>query len=377
MSEIEEDFKNLSFIEKEEHSACDLEESIKSCYLAISTEFYKTDELLKKKLYKSKTKTNILKRSKFNIKKDNNKKDESKLNNKKIVKTETNKNSNEQKKLKSKKDLTNIQKKTISFRNKEKPQIIQKSKTTKSNNNNNNNNIFKNKNNTNKLSNKNNLNNTYKFNSNKNKNFLHAKTFTNNSLTKKEISQKKIDELKKKIFSIFEENNNLLKSLPIKLEKNDEDFSKLLSEAQITYENELEELYSNQIKLLNDIDNKYNKDIFELKNLLEEEVYKTTKEKESDIEALYLALKNDKENEINNINKIFDDKKNEIIKKYKNKIDSNDLSIDDRSVIIKNELFDNFINKIYDVIYPNKIKKKEKIENKDVIIEINNDELLV
>ena len=367
--DIEEDFKNLSFIEKEEHSACDLEESIKSCYLAINTEFYNTNELNKKKLYKSKTKTNIFqKSSKFNIKKDNNKKENSKLNNKTLVKKQNNSNLNENKKFKSNNDLTNIQKKTISFKNKEKPQIIQKSKTTKLNNNNKTQNFNKN-------SNKNILNHSQNFKNNKN--IFQKKPFENKSLKKKENSTKKIEDMKKQIFSIFEENNNLLKTLPIQLKKNDEDFSKIITEAQKTYEKEIEELYNNQIKLLNEVDNKYNKDIFELKNLLEEESFKSSKEKESDIKALYLALKNDKENEINNINKLIDDKKNEIMKKYKETIDCNDFSIEDRSVIIKNELFDNFINKIHDALYPNKKIKKEKIENKDVIIEINNDELLV
>jgi len=369
--DIEEDFKNLSFIEKEEHSACDLEESIKSCYLAINTEFYNTNELIKKKMYKSKTKTNIFKKnSKFNIKKDNNKKEVSKLNNKTIVKKQNNLNLNENKKFKSNNDLTNIQKKTISFKNKEKPQIIQKSKTSKFNNNNKNINL-------NKISNKNNLNHSHNFNTKNNKNTFQKKLFENKSTKKKENSIKKIEDLKKQIFSIFEENNNLLKTLPIQLKKNDEDFSKIITKAQKTYETELEELYNNHMKLLNEVDNKYNKDLFELKNLLEEESYKSSKEKESDIKALYSALKNDKENEINNINKLIDDKKNEIMKKYKETIDCNDFSIEDRSVIIKNELFDNFINKIHDALYPNKKIKKEKIENKDVIIEINNDELLV
>jgi hypothetical protein len=373
--DIEEDFKNLSFIEKEEHSACDLEESIKSCYLAINSEFYNTNELNKNKLYKSKTKTNIFqKSSKFNIKKNNSKKETSKLNNKTIVKKQNNLNLDEKKKFKSNNDLTNIQKKTISFKNKEKPQIIQKSKTSKLNNN-----INKNLNkNSNKNSNKNILSNSHNFNSKTNQKLFQKKPLEK-TLKKKENSIKKYEDMKKQIFSIFEENNNLLKTLPIQLKKNDEDFSKILSEAQNTYEKEIEELYNNQIKLLNEVDNKYNKDIFELKNLLEEENYKSSKEKESDIKALYLALQNDKENEINNINKLIDDKKNEIMKKYKETIDCNDFSIEHRSVIIKNELFDNFINKIHEALYPNKTKKKEKekIENNDDIIEINNDELLV
>ena len=209
--DIEEDFKNLSFIEKEEHSACDLEESIKSCYLAINSEFYNTNELNKNKLYKSKTKTNIFqKSSKFNIKKNNSKKETSKLNSKTIVKKQNNLNLDEKKKFKSNNDLTNIQKKTISFKNKEKPQIIQKSKTTKLNNN-----INKN---LNKNSNKNILSNSHNFNSKNNKKLFQKKPFEN-SLKKKENSIKKFEDMKKQIFSIFEENNNLLKTLPIQLKK--------------------------------------------------------------------------------------------------------------------------------------------------------------
>ena len=185
----------------------------------------------------------------------------------------------------------------------------------------------------------------------------------NNNQKPKNIPQKKISkptnqkekilEIKEKIISIFNDNTNVIQNVSIVQEKNDNELNKIIMEAQMDFENQIDKLYDEKIIKLNEIKEQYEIDLFDLNNYNEEEL-KYLKENEKPVlKFIYDSVKADKEKKIKEIEDDFQKKKKIITDKYKCASEQKeDFSLDDRSVIYKNELFENLKNKINDVINP-------------------------
>ena len=170
-----------------------------------------------------------------------------------------------------------------------------------------------------------------------------------NNQTQKE----KILEIKDKITQIFNDNINVIQNVSIVQEKNDKELNKTIMDAQTTFEEEIDKLYNEKIIKLKEIEKKYQIDLFDLKNYSDEEIKWKKENQKAILKFIYDSVKEDKENEIKEIENDFQKKKKIITDKYKNASEQKeDFTLDDRSVIYKNELFENLKNKINDVINP-------------------------
>ena len=170
--------------------------------------------------------------------------------------------------------------------------------------------------------------------------------------------------MKKKIYKIIEDNLLFSKIKTIQ-NKNDLIFYNSSSEAQITYEENMEILFKEKMDKLNEINNKYNTEIYELQQDIEEEDIIKKKNKEnnnknninSSLKLIYDNLLEDKNQEIENIEKEFNNKLNGIKNNYKNNFDLEE--IDERSIIYRNEMIGSIRVQIEDVINPPNNKKVE------------------
>ena len=170
--------------------------------------------------------------------------------------------------------------------------------------------------------------------------------------------------MKKKIYKIIEDNLLFSKIKTIQ-NKNDLIFYNSSSEAQITYEENMEILFKEKMDKLNEINNKYNTEIYELQQDIEEEdiIKKNNKENNnknninSSLKLIYDNLLEDKNQEIENIEKEFNNKLNRIKNNYKNNFDLEE--IDERSIIYRNEMIGSIRVQIEDVINPPNNKKVE------------------
>ena len=199
----------------------------------------------------------------------------------------------------------------------------------------------------------------------------------NHSQHKKNISPKsnnhtqkeKILEIKEKITQIFNDNINVIQNVSVVQEKNDKELNKTIMDAQTTFEEEIDKLYNEKIIKLKEIEKKYQIDLFDLKNYSDEEIKWKKENQKAILKFIYDSVKEDKENEIKEIENDFQKKKKIITDKYKNASEQKeDFTLDDRSVIYKNELFENLKNKINEVIYPN---DKQKVS---IALENNNEQ---
>ena len=170
--------------------------------------------------------------------------------------------------------------------------------------------------------------------------------------------------MKKNIYKIIEDNLLFSKIKTIQ-NKNDLIFYNSSSEAQITYEENMEILFKEKMDKLNEINNKYNTEIYELQQDIEEEdiIKKNNKENNnknninSSLKLIYDNLLEDKNQEIENIEKEFNNKLNGIKNNYKNNFDLEE--IEERSIIYRNEMIGSIRVQIEDVINPPNNKKVE------------------
>ena len=170
--------------------------------------------------------------------------------------------------------------------------------------------------------------------------------------------------MKKKIYKIIEDNLLFSKIKTIQ-NKNDLIFYNSSSEAQITYEENMEILFKEKMDKLNEINNRYNTEIYELQQDIEEEdiIKKNNKENSnknninSSLKLIYDNLLEDKNQEIENIEKEFNNKLNRIKNNYKNNFDLEE--IEERSIIYRNEMIGSIRVQIEDVINPPNNKKVE------------------
>ena len=185
-------------------------------------------------------------------------------------------------------------------------------------------------------------------------------------------SKTKVEQKKNIIKQIIEDNLTLDRIFNIQA-KNDLFLNDILNEAQISYENKLDNLFNEKMKKLNDINEKYDEDIFELKNEVEEleEKIKNGKEnvnininggnlgsmtgiicqlEDCGINKVYRKLVEDKNREINEIEKEYDDKYNTLYNNFIQNFEFEDL--DERNMIYRNQMFEIIKTKINDVVNP-------------------------
>ena len=163
----------------------------------------------------------------------------------------------------------------------------------------------------------------------------------------------------KKIYKIIEDNLILSKIKTLQA-KNDLMFNNSAIEAQNNFEDNLDKLFKEKMDKLNEINKKYDNEIYELKQDIEEEeiIRKNEEEKEesdSSLKLIYDNLLEDKKKEIEKLEKEYDTKLNRIKENYKDNFELEEL--DERSIIYKNEIIGNLRTKIEDIINPPKNKK--------------------
>ena len=163
----------------------------------------------------------------------------------------------------------------------------------------------------------------------------------------------------KKIYKIIEDNLILSKIKTLQA-KNDLMFNNSAIEAQNNFEDNLDKLFKEKMDKLNEINKKYDNEIYELKQDIEEEeiIRKNEEEKEesdSSLKLIYDNLLEDKKKEIEKLEKEYDIKLNRIKENYKDNFELEEL--DERSIIYKNEIIGNLRTKIEDIINPPNNKK--------------------
>ena len=157
--------------------------------------------------------------------------------------------------------------------------------------------------------------------------------------------------MKKKIYKIIEDNLIFSKLKTIQ-NRNDLLFSNSSVEAQAAFEESIESLYKDKIDKLNEIDNKYNSEVYELQQDIEEEDRNNKDNKNNNINSsmklIYDNLLEDKNNEINDLEIQCNLKMNKIKENYKNNFELEE--IEERSIIYRNEVIGNIKIQIEDVI---------------------------
>jgi hypothetical protein len=181
-------------------------------------------------------------------------------------------------------------------------------------------------------------------------------------------SKSKIEENKKKIYKIIED-NLLLTKIKMLRDKNDLMFYNSANEAQNNFEDNMEKLFKEKMDKINEINKKYDNEIYELKQDIEEEdIIKknnnNTKSNDnneenhdidSSLKLIYDNLLDDKKKEIENIEKEYNIKLNRTKDNYLENFESEEL--DERSIIYKNEMIGNLRTQIEDIINPQNNRK--------------------
>ena len=171
-------------------------------------------------------------------------------------------------------------------------------------------------------------------------------------------SNSKIEENKKKIYKIIEDNLLLTKIKTLQA-KNDLMFYNSANEAQNNFEETLEKLFKEKMDKFNEINKKYDNEIYELKQDIEEEdIIKknenNNKEEKgsvnSSLKLIYDNLLEDKKKEIEKLETEYDNKINRAKEYYMENFESEEL--DEKSIIYRNELIGNLRTQIEDIIKP-------------------------
>ena len=185
---------------------------------------------------------------------------------------------------------------------------------------------------------------TYSHNYNSNKN---NKIINKNNIL---VSKEEIEKLKEQIINIFNENSENIKKIHQEQIENDNKLEENLIKARKIYEEEIDKLYNEKIEKINELDLKYNSDIFELKDFVNQEMEGREKEK-SNLKQILDSVCDDKQKELNEFEEYFHKEEKKIKKKYKyiNNINE-EFTEDDRSLIFKNQFYESFKSKIKRVI---------------------------
>ena len=182
----------------------------------------------------------------------------------------------------------------------------------------------------------------------------HIKTSSNNikinSSTKKinqsNLSKGKIIEIKDKILQIFQNNTNLMNKIKLNQNEIENKLEESLNQVRKIYEEEIEQLYNDKINKMNEINTKYNTDLFELEDFVKEGINEN-ENINSSLKQILDSVKKDKQNEIDKINNDFNIKKQIIYKKYIGKI--HNYNQKQELINYKNE-FENLKKRIMEII---------------------------
>ena len=217
---------------------------------------------------------------------------------------------------------------------------------------------------------KDNLNENNTMNSNDNANCKN----NNNQKSKSSLkgSSSKIKKIKNQIMEIFNDNNIKEKLENYNANNNPNNILENFIKFQEVYESKIEELFNNKMKKVDEILEKYEPELNELNSYMEEEKElddidgdKIKKEEEktpSAIQIMYDSLLEDKNNEIKNIQKEYEENRNKLKIEYKKQIDSDKIMKND---IYYKELFDNIKNDILKIIHPINNKKISFMETEN------------
>ena len=174
-------------------------------------------------------------------------------------------------------------------------------------------------------------------------------------------SKTKIEESKKRIYKIIED-SLLLNKIKTLRAKNDLMFHNSANDAQNNFEDNIDKLFKEKMEKINEINKKYDTEIYELKqDIDEEDIIKKNEtnnnkneEEENEINSslklIYDNLLEDKKNEIEKLEKEYEIKLNRIKDNYKDNFEIEE--VDERSIIYKNEIIGNLRTKIEDLIKP-------------------------
>lgn len=161
------------------------------------------------------------------------------------------------------------------------------------------------------------------------------------------FKEQKIENIKNKILKIFEENDDNLKKIQEKQKEKDQKLEEYLIENNKNFFDEIDKLYVEKINKINEINEKYNLDLFELKDFVKDEMNGNNRYK-SNLKQIFDSVNEDKINELNKLNEDFYLKKNILIQKYK--IIINKQNKNENDILVKNQMFENLKKKIMKVI---------------------------
>ena len=181
-------------------------------------------------------------------------------------------------------------------------------------------------------------------------------------------SSTKIKKIKKQILQIFEEKIIMEKIDELQLDNNPFNYIDKFYKFQEDYENQLEEMFNDKMKKMDEIFEKYDPEINELNEYLEQEKAMEEKEKKdnsnkdkeeeekvpSAIQIMHDSIMEDKVAEEKQLNNDYNENVNKAKKEYFKNID------DDKSMkggLYYNELFQNINNDILKIIKPSNKKK--------------------
>ena len=181
-------------------------------------------------------------------------------------------------------------------------------------------------------------------------------------------SSTKIKKIKKQILQIFDEKIIMEKIDKLQLDNNPFNYIDNFYKFQEDYENQLEEMFNDKMKKMDEIFEKYDPEINELNEYLEQEKAMEEKEKKdnnnkdkeeeekvpSAIQIMHDSIMEDKVAEEKQIQNDYNENVNKAKKEYFKNID------DDKSMkggLYYNELFQNINNDILKIIKPSKKKK--------------------
>ena len=188
-------------------------------------------------------------------------------------------------------------------------------------------------------------------------------------------SKEKINEMKNKIYKIFEDNTQMINNITEINEKNQKELNDIFLSAQKVFEKKMDKLYEEKIKKISQINNEYDCEIFKLLKYCSEEKTnsKTISQDQSINELILEAVKKDREKEIKKIENEFTKRKRDIFLDFKAKADQfEEFTIDDRSVIYRNELFENLKDRINEVVSPEKKRVSIKLSGDEIIKQLQN-----
>lgn len=190
--------------------------------------------------------------------------------------------------------------------------------------------------------------------------FHNDKNKENNNKSNKKSSlkgsQKKINYIKEEILNLFDEDKIMERIEYYQINNNIINIDKIYKFQEI-YESKLEKLFNNKIEKIDEINEKYNSDLNELNYCMEKEKEDEEKngnnneDNSSGVNSIYDGLLKDKNNELNQLKKKYEENYESIKNEYMNNIN---LTKYDKYYT---ELFANIKQDILNIIKPKNDKK--------------------